>query len=469
MDETIALATDAAALLEGTHADVAANLSQAAQRLAARDFRVLVSGLCSVGKSSFVSALWGDSDLLPTAVRDCTQTNTLIRVPRSDEADRRIVLKWLGRDAAILFALKGLACHRLTEMLEAIHGVELPRLDEMTPENRVRYVAGEARRLYSTRPDLQVLYEPLTDEMEQLENYLEFIDSSEYQPGAEVEASWDERRENLMGRRREDGRLAGTGRLMALEHVEVVRETGWHPGHGLGAPVVVDTPWIPALHNARREDLILNQASRADVLMVLSLPQRYECESWLLKLLRKRPELAKTTVFVFNQIDTCDPRTLFSRDGFSGIYEDNRERLLKLGFDPANMLASCARMRFLQNALKSEAESVGHVQASPFGASGLPERIARLEKVLAAMREQARSRPDGELKTKLLPACDSTDAGVETVRRRVEELTRTLVLPRRRSALLRQIADSDASDLPLEKRAAWAAIHKQAIAKLMAL
>ena len=58
----------------------------------------VVEGESGLGKSTFVSALWGDSELLPTAVRDCTQTNTLIREPRDDESDRSLLLAYLDRD-----------------------------------------------------------------------------------------------------------------------------------------------------------------------------------------------------------------------------------------------------------------------------------------------------------------------------------------------------------------------------------
>src|SRR5205823_6271426 len=148
--------------------------------------------------------------------------------------------------------------HRLTEMLEDYHGVAMPRLDEMLPDARLRFVARDARRLYSERRDLLVLNEPLTEELEQLEQLIEFLDSDEYRPGAAVEARWEDRREHLMGKRLPDGRLAGTGKLMALEHVELIRESSWDSGEDrslavaarpvaartvAARPVLIDTPW----------------------------------------------------------------------------------------------------------------------------------------------------------------------------------------------------------------------------------
>lgn len=449
LPDASAILAEGARLLSAADPAYAARLSTLAKSLDARSWHVLVSGLCSVGKSSVVCALWGDAELLPTAVRDCTQTNTLIRPPAANEADRHILLHYLERRAAENFALKGLACHRLVEMVEEYHGIAMPRLDEMLPDARLRFIAQDARNLYSSCRDLMVLNEPLTDELEQLEDFIAFLDSAEYRPGAAVEARWEDRREHLMGKRLLDGRLAGTGKLMALENVELLRATPWRPTRNLPPPVLIDTPWIPALHNARRQDLILAQARSADILLVLTLPQAFQPEPWLLAILRERPDLRHTTIVVFNQVDTCDPRTLFSRDGFSGVFADNREHLERLGLDPANMLIACARLRFLQDSLKSPGTSAPQ-PALPFGTSALAERIARLEKTLAQMREQGRSRPDSDFKTKLMAACDAKDAGVETLRRRMEELAAGTVARRQTSAALEALLDFEAVDLPAD-------------------
>ncbi|HLX63051.1 MAG TPA: hypothetical protein VKX17_17405 [Planctomycetota bacterium] len=465
MDRDIAANLDEGAeLLRAAEPAITERFAALARRLRSHEWTVLVSGLCSVGKSSVVCALWGDAELLPTAVRDCTQTNTLIRVPAADELDRRIFLNYLDRRAAENFALRGLAFHRLTEMLEEYHGVAMPRLDEMLPDARLRFVAADARKLYASRRDLSVLNEPLSEELEQLEQFIAFLDSEEYQPGARIEAKWEERREHLMGKRLLDGRLAGTGKLMALEHVEIVRESEWNscgslrsPAAGgtpaVQTPVLIDTPWIPTVHNARREDLILERARGADVLLVLSLPKLYEPENWLLKILVERPELARSTVVLFNQIDTCDPRTLFSRDGFAGIYAENRERLVKLGIDPANILLACARLRFLKDSQQSDA--AGAETKNPFGAASIAERIARLEKVLGQLREQAKGRGESELRSKFLAACDVNDAGVETLRRRLEELAAGIVAKRREAEALGAMIEAAPVGLAAENAAAW--------------
>jgi hypothetical protein len=451
-----AILTEGARLLARAEPAIAARLNGLAQALALRSWNVLVSGLCSVGKSSVVCALWGDAELLPTAVRDCTQTNTLIRRPADGESDRRILLHYLEWRAAENFALKGLAVHRLLEMLQEYHGLAMPRLDELPPDARLRFVAADAERLYASRRDLMVLNEPLTDELEQLKDFIAFLDSPEYRPGEAVEAQWDERREHLMGKRLLDGRLAGTGKLMALEHVELVSATHWRPGRDLPVPAVIDTPWIPALHNARRQELILAQARAADVLLVLTLPQAFQPEPWLLAILKERPDLRRSTIVVFNQIDTCDPRTLFSRDGFLGTFAENREQLEKLGLDPANMLTACSRLRFLQDSQKSD---TGRQSKLPFGTSALSERIARLEKTLGQLREQGRSRPDSDFKTMLMAACDVNDAGIETLRRRMEELAAGVVARRRTSEALDALLAFEAVDLPPDVNAKWSELR----------
>ena len=49
-------------------------------------------------------------------------------------------------------------------------------------------------------------------------------------------------------------------------------------------------------------------------------------EEWVLKIFRKRPELARRTLIVFNQIDTIDGAALFAREGFAQAWEENAAR-----------------------------------------------------------------------------------------------------------------------------------------------
>src|SRR5207253_2545627 len=118
----------------------------------------------------------------------------------------------------------------------------------------------------------------LTDEVAQLEEFLQFIDSNDFKPGGFVPANWEDRRELLMGRRRMDGRLENIGKLWALRHVELIREPAAElSGNRLE---LIDTPWIPAFHSARRTELILEQAQSAQILVILALPQKYIPEEW---------------------------------------------------------------------------------------------------------------------------------------------------------------------------------------------
>jgi len=173
------LIADARELFEGALAclggpgDVDGDAPAAAREAAARalddSWTVLVSGLKSTGKSSLVSALWGDSELLPTAVRDCTQTNTLVRVPREGERDREIFLNYLSREEAVEFAARGLAYHRLREVLVDVLGPTGPKLDEEPAEKRIALAAETVRRLFEERTEVHVLHEPATEQLETLE------------------------------------------------------------------------------------------------------------------------------------------------------------------------------------------------------------------------------------------------------------------------------------------------------------
>lgn len=398
-------------------------LESAARQFDSFSATVLVSGLRSVGKSSFVCALWGDADLLPTAERDCTQTNTLIRTPGVGENDRRIFLDYLPRQAAVEFAARGLAYHHLADLVTEALGFAGPRLDELPPKQRLQTAASTVQKLFAENPKLSVLHENLTDDINELEQFLNFIDSPAYSDGGRVEAKWRDRREHLMGKRHPDGRTLDVGPLLALRHVELLRESArW----SAPTPKLIDTPWIPAYHNARRMDLILAQARHADVLLILSRPQPLDPEEWVLQILKERPDLAARTVVVFNQADTVDITQLFGRDGFYADYESTVSRLAKLKIETKNIFISCARLPFLELSLGGAGE----------GAAAVSERIVKLRAVLDRVRRQAESRSSGEFKSKLLAACNGTDCGVEPVRLRLQELSIGPVYRSRISAVL---------------------------------
>jgi hypothetical protein len=386
-----------------------------------RPFAILVSGLRSVGKSSFVCSLWGDTELLPTAERDCTQTNTRIRIPAPGEADRGIGLAYLPRAKALDYATRDLSFCRLAEFLAEALGPFAPRLDELTPEARLREATAAVRRVFRQRPDLYVLHEHLTDEVEKLEQFLAFLDSPAYRPGETVAGAWEERREQLMGRRRPDGRTVDVGKLLALAHVELVRATGkWGqipfcPSKMVSVPifpVLIDTPWVPAFHNARRAELILAEARTAEVLVIVARPELLQVEDWVTRILSERPALAARTLVAFNQVDTADLARLFARDGLGEVFAENRKRLRALGVPRENLFVSCTRLPFLEN--------------SP-AAPGRAERLAKLREVLGAVRERAASAPKSaapEFREKLRRATEP-DGGLEAVRERLVELRGT--------------------------------------------
>ncbi len=422
---------------------------------------ILVAGLKSTGKSSLVSALWGDSELLPTAIRDCTQTNTLIRTVREGELDRKLVLNFLTRDGSEEFAARGVAFHRLREVIAATLGPAGPKLDEVTPGARVRLAVDTVRRLFSEREDVHVLYEPATEQLEQLEQFIAHLDSPEYVPGGRVEKDWAERREYLMGRRRRDGRTLDTGKLLSLRLVELVRATDrW----GDLAPTVIDTPWVPTFHNARRADLVLREAERADIIVITALPEPFELEPWVREVFKKRPYLRGRTLVVFNQVDTVDTSCLFGRGGFAEAWAGNVERLGREGVPPGNLYVCCARLPFLEglqagrtrDPFEAEREErlravLGKIRAlaeSSGPSEGPTTRAARVtapdSMSGALMRRAAPSGPPagrasdgtaGLFRERLLAACDPADCGVESLRSRLAALAaREVRLDRARDA-----------------------------------
>jgi len=434
--------------VEGDAPDVA---RAAASRALDDSWTVLVSGLRSTGKSSLVSALWGDSGLLPTAVRDCTQTNTLVRVPRGGEPDRSVFLNYLSREEAIEFAARGLAYHRLREVVSDVLGPLGPKFEEEPAERRITLAAETVRRLFEQRTAVHVLHEPATEQLDTLEEFLAYIDSADYRPGEAVAMDWSERREYLMGRRRPDGRTLEVGKLLSLRLVELVRATGsW----GDSAPRLVDSPWIPTFHNARRADLILREARAADAMIITALPEPFALEEWALGLFGERPDLRARTLVVFNQIDTVDTSMLFSRGGFAEAWDANVAALQKAGLDAENVFCSCARLPFLEG-LPADSPLVAR---DPFGG----EMTSRLKRVLAKVLRMAEGRAADAFTNRLAVACDPGDAGVESVRARLLELARRDVrLARARDACDAVMAMAEL-DLPSERAHEWREIRERA-------
>ena len=241
---------------------------------------------------------------------------------------------------------------------------------------------------------------------------------------------WEDRREHLMGMRRPDGRTLDVGKLLALRHVEVVRATdGWR---GV-VPRLIDTPWIPTFHNARRSDLILSQAQDADVLVIISLPEPYEPEEWVKKLLLQRPRLAQRTILAFNQIDTIDTSQIFSRGGFAEAYAESVEAVAGLGVMKENTILACSRLPFLERGATDEF---------------LESRRERLNEVLARISRLASDARDAGFKKRLLAACDAKDAGLETLRELLDGMWQGPVAKDR----VRRAVDTLAAVLPGDVR-----------------
>jgi len=449
------LAREAQELLAGASGDAAALARAAAERFLDDDWTVLVSGLRSTGKSSLVVSLWGDSELLPTAVRDCTQTNTLVRVPRAGEEDRRIVLRFLEREEALDFASRDLSYHRLEEVIREVSAVLRHRLGEMPAGERIGWAASTVRRLFEEQPDVHVLHEPATEQVEKLEQFLSFLDSPDYRPGGAVEMPWTERREYLMGRRRPDGRTLEVGKLLSLRLVELVRETDrW----GSSPPHLVDSPWIPTFHNARRADLILREAAHADVLVIVALPEPFELEPWVDTAFRDRPELAARTVVVLNQVDTIDTSELFRRGGFAEAWAENLDMLTRRGVPARNVLCSCARLPFL------EGLPAGTEQTA-FEA----ERSARLRAVLARITEMLAGRDADDLTGPLAAACDPDDSGIESLRSRLLDMSREDVPAARAREAAEKLAAVADVEMGGEAARTWKTLRERAAALCIAL
>jgi hypothetical protein len=361
----------------------------------------LLSGLRSTGKSSLVCALWNDAQLLPTAERDCTQTNSVIRAPAEGESDRQVRLIHLPRERAIDCALRGAACYRIVSFLREVLEMEAAKLEEGPPETRLRAALAAIRKLFREVPRLHVLHEALDDDVRELDLLLETLDAPGYPGPSPQAAHWDERRDHLMGRRGEDGRILDTGRLQTLDRVELLRAT---TAFGPKPPELIDPPGVPAFHGGRRQDLVLEMARRATRLLIAHRPEICEPEDWLLSYIKENPAAKRSTLLVFNQIDTADTAALFGRDGFNAAFDATLKNYRDAGIATERVYFTCARLPFLEMSRTDDADPL------------LAERIARLKKRLARLADAAQSRGGSLFRDALLAASTAPDAGIAALR-----------------------------------------------------
>lgn len=259
-----------------------------------------------------------------------------------------------------------------------------------------------------------------------------------------------------MGRRGSDGRTLAVGKLLSLRLVELVRATDrWAES----PPTLIDTPWIPSFHNARRADLVIREGERSDVIVITALPGPFEPEPWLRELFQKRPGLRGRTLVVFNQVDTVDTSRLFGRGGFAEAWAGNVERLGREGIRPENLHVSCTRLPFLEGLRARDARDPLHA-----------EREGRLRAVLGNIRALASAGgPAGPFRERLFAACDPVDCGVESVRSRLVELIANEVRFDRTRQACEAVMSLDEAEFAPGRADRWLEVRSRAVALLREL
>ena len=372
--------------------------------------RVLTTGRMSVGKSSLINALWGVPDALPTATRDCTQTNTLVRPPEPGEKGRTLKIRYLSSDAAAKYALGGVQWWRITEFLREVYGPFGPPFDAMPPREALRRGVDEVRKAFVKNTKYRIIHDNLEEDLEVVEDLLALIGENEKSGklvGEGIEKPFDERVEYLMGKRRPNGTIAGAGRIMAQEWVEAVIEPrGWEdenlPGN---MPEILDTPWIPAVHDTRRVDLITRAAGDADVILLVDLPRPLTVEEWLADILKKYPDRARSVIVVLNQIDTVDQDEIYVEDGFLAAVESTRKVMQEFHIPPENLVFTTSWLAHL----KAQARTP-EVEA----------RIGKLVDILAKLfRKIEGSGTSKDVIAAMKAACNPDDGGIVTLRSRI--------------------------------------------------
>jgi hypothetical protein len=365
--------------------------------------RILTAGRMSVGKTSLVNALWGEAGMLPTAARDCTQTNTLVRPPGWGSPDGTVRLRYLPPDTAAEYALGGVHWHRLTEYLRSQSPGLFDELEKLEPRAAIGACVKAVREVFAKEKGEEVLHDNLLEDLDVLESLLSLFEEVDRSSSLVVERPYEERSRHLMGERHPDGSIAGTGRLIALERVEIFREPkGW----SACVPSIFDTPWIPTVHETRRADLVRQAAAEADVLVLVELPRRPVLEEWQQAYLDEDPTRARRVLFVLNQVDAVNLETFFRTGGLCEVFEETRTLMGRRGMDPENIVLTVSWVHHLRGLAPDDR---------------VRGRIARMEAVLGDLRAVAKApRCPPPLSQRILAACDPSDGGLAALRSRIE-------------------------------------------------
>jgi hypothetical protein len=326
----------------------------------------------------------------------------LLRAPDPGETPNTLKIRYLPPEIACRYALASAQWHRIDEFLRELHGPFGPRLSEKPAREALRLGVEEVRRAFAANPRLRILNDNLEEDLEVIDDLLALAAQNEKTGRLEIDRPFDERFQYLMGRRRPDGSIAGAGALMAQECVEILLEPrGWNAP----APGILDTPWIPAVHNSRRVDLITRAAETADAILLVDLARPLTVEDWLADFLKKRPEMASRVIVVMNQVDAVDVEEIKGRDGFLAAVGAARKTMLEHGMNPGNVVFTVSWLPYLKTL--------------PPGPD-VAERIRRLEGVLERLSHKAaKSGAEAAVIEAVRAACLSGDGGMDALRRKI--------------------------------------------------
>jgi hypothetical protein len=172
------------------------------------------------------------------------------------------------------------------------------------------------------------------------------------------------------------------------------------------------------------------------------------------KILSESPRLVGRTVLVFNQLDTIDTSQLFSRGGFAEAYAESSAVVCKLGFKSENILVSCSRLPFL---------------ADQNGDAFVKERVEKLRAILSRIERMSSESRKATFRDALRAACDERDAGLETLRRKLDELWRADVAKDRAREALDAVVAVNEMDVGKDNAEAWGELLQRARRASLAL
>lgn len=308
-------------------------LDSAKKRLDKKEYKVAFVGPYKAGKSTFISALFKQPEMLPAQDRECTFAVSIVSCPAPGQSEH-INITYFSSEEALRNLLGNLAFRKL--LVESETDGECQKiLNNFSPERAVDFLRERAEKYKSGA--LQMESAQLFDFLKAYREYGERLGREHNDSIANLD---------LYVRKPDDIHI---GHLLLIKTVQILRHNDVLQANNFQ---IADTPGIDTLNRAAR-DITLNYLSSADAVVYVGDAKGLTTSfADVRDQLEKFHNSVKNKMFIVaNRADWYDAKTMKrdkgDRPGIEGIFDDIVGKLQALGLNESRLHFTCGRFNEL--------------------------------------------------------------------------------------------------------------------------